>query len=89
MKLSPAPVVSIAFTLNDGTAASPNALRKYDLLNALCFFAVISALEFLVWLLFHKIDQQNAAQRAHILADCEAAGLSLPAFLAQELEETL
>ena len=66
-----------------------DALRKYDLLNALCFFAVISAFELLVWLLLQKIDRQNAAQRAHILADCEAAGLSLPAFLAQELGETL
>ena len=69
--------------------ASICTLQESDLRSALCFFAVISALEFLVWLLFHKIDQQNAAQRAHILADCEAAGLSLPAFLAQELEETL
>ena len=60
-----------------------------DLLNTVCYFCISGAFAFGVWWFFHKIDKQNAAQRAHILADCEAAGLSLPVFLAQELGETL
>lgn len=54
--------------------------------DTVCFFCLISAAEYFVWKLFHKADLSNAALRRHILADCDASGMNLPEFLAQELD---
>ena len=60
-----------------------------DLPNTLWFFCITGAVIFGVWWIFRKADKANSVQRMHILADAEASGMTLPAFLAQELGKTL
>lgn len=60
-----------------------------DLFNTVCYFCITGAVVYGVWWIFHKADKENSAQRAHILADAEASGMTLPAFLAQELNMPL
>ena len=69
--------------------ATAGVAKGSTLPDTLIFFVFISLLLFLNWKLFHKADTENAAQRASILADCEASGQSLPEFLAGELNVTL
>ena len=54
--------------------------------DTLFFLVMVSAAALFVALLFRKADRENSIQRRHILADADASGMSLPAFLAQELD---
>lgn len=55
--------------------------------DTLLFAGILTVVEYFVWKLLHKANLENAALRAHILADAEQSGLTLPAFLAQELSD--
>lgn len=69
--------------------ATAGVAKNNTLPDTLVFFGFTSLLLFLGWKLVRKADSENAAQRASILADCEASGQSLPEFLAGELNDTL
>ena len=56
------------------------------MIDTLVFALVLGGIEYLIWLLFHKANLANEATRQHILADCDASGMTLPAFLEKELE---
>lgn len=60
--------------------------RESGVIDTLVFALVLGGIEYLIWLLFHKANLANEATRQHILADCDASGMTLPAFLEKELE---
>ena len=63
--------------------------RESPPVDTLIFALIICTVVFFIWLVFHKASRENSATRQRFLTDCDASGMTLPAYLAQELGETL
>ena len=68
-------------------AATVHTATESTVIDTIIFFCLVCLVEYFILRIFHKADKENAVTRRHILADCEASGMNLPAFLAQELGE--
>lgn len=70
-------------------AAVLGTARESGVIDTIIYAVILCVVEYFIWLLFHKANRSNAATRQRLLADCDASGMTVPAYLAQELGETL